>query len=150
MAKKKVEPRKVTLENAVSEAFSELQSLAEEMREAFDNTPESLQRSGVGEAREAAADALEQIEKIEVPKPLKEIEIELLDLHQGGGKRGLSRPKRRDNAVNIIENVISLLDDIHGDEKKSEDIRDAANELRDSLENAKDSAEGVEFPGMYG
>lgn len=147
MAKKA--PREMSMADAVSEAFGEITSLGEEMREAFDNTPESLQESGVGAARGEAADALESIDELELPDWVGGLPVKFSDVHVGGGRRGLSRNKRRDNAVNILENVMSALEELEekteGEEKKTE-----LSELRDELETRKDEMEAVEFPGMFG
>jgi hypothetical protein len=47
------------LTDTLGELQSELESLAEEEREAFDNMPESLQSSDRGQAAETASDALD-------------------------------------------------------------------------------------------
>lgn len=133
--------RKATIADAVSEAFGDIEMLAEEMRETFDNTPESLQQSGVGEARGEAADALENISEVDVPDSLAQLDVEWIDAHRPG-RRGLSRSKRRDNAVNILQTVISMLDEREND--------DDAEGLRDDLDNAVSEMEDVQFPGMYG
>ena len=74
MSKAKLKERQLTIADAISEAYGELQTIGEEMREAFDNTPESLQSGGVGEARGEAADALENISELDVPEALQDIQ----------------------------------------------------------------------------
>jgi hypothetical protein len=140
---KKNEPIKYerTLEEAVSEAFSELEGLAQEMREAFDNTPESLQNSGAGEARGVAADTLEEISEAEVPEELKSLKVSWALFP----KKNKSRAARRDDAVTILDECIQMLADLEDEAQK-----EAAEGFVDELENAKDTAESVEFPGMYG
>ena len=141
---KKVELRTATIADAVSEAFGEIQALAEEMREAFDNTPESLQSSVAGEARGEAADNLEQIEEVDVPDALKDVQLQWQDAHEAKGRRGLSRSKRRENAISILQSVMSLLDENEDSES------DENSEFYTALENAIGEMESVEFPGMYG
>ncbi len=50
-----------TLELLIVDAYSSVGELGEEMREAFDNTPEGLRGSDIGEARAVAAAQLEEI-----------------------------------------------------------------------------------------
>ena len=148
MPKEAPQMRKSTIGDAVSDAIGEIQALAEEMREAYDNTPESLQSSGVGEARGEAADNLEQIEEPDVPEELKDIPVEILDPKPR--KRGYSRASRRDQSVYILDVVIDALNTHIDAPDVSQDIKDTAETFRDDLENVKDNAECVEFPGMFG
>jgi hypothetical protein len=150
MPKKKEmpKPRKMSIADAVSEAIGEIQSLAEEMREAYDNTPESLQSSGVGEARGEAADNLEQIDEPDVPEEVKDFNVEITDLPPK--RRGHSRRERRDQATYILEVCIDALNERIDMPDEKEAIKEAAESCRDELETAKDNAECVEFPGMFG
>jgi hypothetical protein len=157
-SKLKQTPHKGSLADAVSEAFSELQSLGEEMRDAFDNTPESLQQSAVGEARGEAADALEGLDEPDVDDMFGSVPVEWSTFH----KRRESRSLRRDNACSALDQAISALQALQDDDeaikaitaehtdKSIDDIKEAAESLRDDLERLKDDAEAVEFPGMYG
>ena len=68
-----------TVGDAISTAFGIIEDLATEMRDAYDNTPESLQSSGVGEARGEAADALEGISEVDdVPEQVCRAEGDVL------------------------------------------------------------------------
>lgn len=140
---------KAFISDAVSGAFSIVEELAGEMREAFDNTPESLQNSGVGEARGEAADNLENISEVDVPERFTNEEWSVTWVEYPSGKRGLSRSKRRDNAVAAMDAVIARLDEVIDDSTDEARVSDAET-LRDDLENAKSELEAVEFPGMYG
>lgn len=85
---------KSTVGALVSDAFAELQSLGEELREWYDNLPEGLQstRDDISEA----ADTLEGLtEPEEAPEAVREIEVEYRPLT----KRKASRRDRRDQAV---------------------------------------------------
>lgn len=135
--------RKLSVADAVSEAWGELEELGQEMREAFENTPESLQSGGVGEARGEAADALENLTEPDVPEKLGALEITFSQMPL---KKKSSRADRRDQAVNTLDAVVTFLDD----EEACEGEEDERNQLRDEIENLKDEAESVEFPGMYG
>ncbi len=146
--------KKATLADITSEAFGEITTLAEEMREAYDNTPESLQQSAVGEARGEAADILAGINEVELETEYEElgkIEAEYSVLQRTPSQlRRLSRRERRDDATSLLSTVIEELQKACDDEKRSQDIRDAASAAIDELENAKDEADGVAFPGMRG
>lgn len=140
--KRQMIERKLTIADAVSEAFGTLQGLGEEMREAFDNTPESLQQSGVGEARGEAADALENLSEPDVSEALGKLEFTFSEWPL---KPRASRSDQRGQAVNVLDCVIQFLNEL-GDSDDDEGLVDLVAEL----ENLKDEAEAVEFPGMYG
>ena len=144
---------KLSIADAVSEAFSEITSLGDEVREAYDNTPESLQNSSIGEARDECASALEQINEPDVPEELGKIEVEVYRPSRTPKQQAkLSRRERRDDAVQIMDAVMQRLDEyLDGTENSpKQDIREEAQALRDEIELAKDEAEQVEFPGMRG
>lgn len=137
-----------TIGGIVADAMSELECLGEEMREAFDNTPESLQNGGVGEARGQAADDLEGLSEPNVPKCLEELKVEWTE--RKGGKRRASRASRRDDAVSMLNRAVDRLNEYEADEANSEDDRSEAEQLRDEIENLISEAENVYFPGMFG
>lgn len=134
--------RKLSIADAVSEGFSSLEGLGEEMRESFDNTPESLQQSGVGEARGEAADALEGLSEPDIPESLQAIEFEYSYFPP---KKKASRSDRRDEATSLILAALEHLDSLE-DEKLKEDIES----IHDDLEQLVSAAEDVTFPGMFG
>ena len=78
---------------AISEAFGEVHTLAEEMREAFSNTPESLQQSRMGQGREAAAVALD-LSQPYVPEILRDEkhQVEWREMHEGKERKLLAPP----------------------------------------------------------
>jgi hypothetical protein len=130
--------RRITVDDAVSGAWAVLEELAGEMREAFDNTPENLQQSAVGQAREEAADALENLSQPSVPDGLGDREFEYTYLPL---KARASRSERCCDAVAMLQAVVDELEDDDGE---------AATGLRDELDELISEAEAVEFPGMYG
>lgn len=149
----KLRERELTIEDAVSEACGELSSLAEEMRDAFDNTPESLQSSGVGEARGEAADALENISEPDLPEELAGDKFKVKwSVRQLTPKQQMkqSRSARRDDAVATLGAVVNVLEEIKDDEQQSEDMIDIAASYISDLEGVIGEAEDVNFPGMYG
>lgn len=157
MAKRKFNDRELSIEDAISEAFGELQSLGEEMREAFDNTPESLQNSGVGEARGEAADALENISEPDIPTELQGDKFKVKwQVHAMTPKQQMkqSRSARRDDALATLNAVAYFLDQIDDEENSdahySDEEKEAASTLVDEVRQMIDEAESVDFPGMFG
>jgi hypothetical protein len=144
--KREMIERKLTVADAVSEAFGDLEGLAEEMREAFDNTPESLQSSGVGEARGEAADALENLSEPDAPERLGEREFTFSSFPP---PKKQSRSSRRDAAVSLLDAAIQFLQSLEWTEEQKEQDEEAE-QLVTEIESLKDDAEAVEFPGMYG
>lgn len=151
----KTQERELTIEDAVSEAFGELQSLGEEMRESYDNTPESLQQSAVGEARGEAADALENISEPDVPTELQgdkfKVKWTVLVLSPSAQRRQ-SRSARCAEACATLTAVTEHLGAIeeNKESKFSKKEQQAASDFVDDVQQIIDEAEGVEFPGMYG
>lgn len=153
MAKAKFQDRELTIADAVSEAMGEIQSLAEEMRDAFDNTPESLQNDGVGAARGEAADNLENISEPDVPDELQGEAFKVkwqVRILSPSAQRRKSRSSRRDEAIETLNQVVHTLEEIQDDEKLSDEVKNAATSFIDEVQSVIDEAEAVEFPGMYG
>jgi sugar (pentulose or hexulose) kinase len=142
-----------TVAGAINTAFGVLEELAEEMREAYENTPESLQSSAVGEARSEAADALESISEPDMPEWAADVAVKftLLPL-----KRNASRSARRDEAVEYARQAFEALEAhreqqaaIETTDDENTDLIDALDALLDETQTMIDEAEAVEFPGMY-
>lgn len=171
MGRKKAErvAEQSTMQGLIEGAFSVFSELADEMREAFDNTPENLQQSGVGEARGMAADELENnVDAPEVPEWLTDAPVSYFP----ETKKRQSRSDRRGQATYELQQCIDALERLldesgagHNDQAQEEAVDNAITdeqrdesesrqgdieELRDELQNAIDSVDGVEFPGMYG
>jgi len=131
-----------TFAHAIGEAFSEVLLLSEEMREAFDGTPESLKQSRLGQRRETAAKLLEQYEP-DMPKPLRDDKHQVLWIEMVRGKDGnLFRPARRDNAVRRLLTCVAYLSTLPG--------RDDTDKLKTELQHAINILDAVDFPGMSG
>jgi hypothetical protein len=146
MAKRQMIDRTMLICEAIADSCGEIGILAEEMREAFDNTPESLQNSGVGEARGVAADALECITEPYVDDSVKGIEIKF---NQPSLRKRPSRSDRCSYAVFVLQVVVDKLEEVIEDETTPEDTKRDAEGLRDEVQNVIDEAEAVEFPGMF-
>jgi len=131
-----------TLAHAISETFSEVLLLSEEMREAFDGTPGSLKQSRLGRRRQAAANLLEQYEP-EMPIPLRDDKHQVVWIEMVRGKDGNPfRPARRDNAVRCLLTCVAYLSSLPD--------RDDTDKLKFQLQNAINILDSVDFPGMSG
>ena|ERR1700722_10465476 len=153
MAKKEQPLRKVSLPDAVSEAFCELQELAQEMRDWADNLEEKFSATAKYETVSSTADTLEQHEEPSPPENLPALEVHFTDLPQR--KRGYSRSDRCGQACYILDQCFAELDAeidrLETEDKNSNtDLIDTLSEYRDEIGNVRDDCEGCEFPGMYG
>lgn len=144
---KKAKPalREVGLEDALSEAFGEFSSLAEEMRSWADGMEEKFSSTDRYARVSEAADTLENhTDAPDVAECLEDIKVSVQDL--APRKRGYSRADRCGQACYILDLCINALDEIEGEGER----KDEAESLRDEIDNVKSECEGVEFPGMYG
>lgn len=131
------------LADAVSYAYGEISSLAEEVREVVDSAEGGRAETQRIQTLGETADTLENISEPNVPETLAQIQVSFLEIPSG--KRGLSRAKRRDNATSAMSGVVAILENL-----EDEALQDEADELRDQVENDQSEAEGAEFPGMFG
>jgi len=149
MSSYKFEPRTGTISD-ISSAFSELTSLAEEMREGYDN----MESNGLGSTSKCerygeAADALEGITEVEPPDELASLPITYTEMVNRRKGRGPSRDVRRSNAIAILQAAIEAANEA----TENTDIINAEVDIDTfvtDLENAVGEAEGIDFPGMYG
>lgn len=142
------EPREVSVVDAVSEAFCELQSLGEEMRSWADAMEEKLSHNDKYERVSEAADALENISEPDYPDTLAVIKVKVQDPRPV--RRVPSRADRCSFACSILEGCRDALEEFKNDTKNSETARDEADTLLGAVSETIDNAESVEFPGMYG
>jgi hypothetical protein len=143
--------REISIADAASEAYEELQTLAEEMRQWADSIEEKFSHTEKYERISEAADTLENIQEPDYCDYAKNMTIKITDLPKR--KRGHPRAHRCTQACYILDVCIETLEyrieDIK-DDKSAETECNECSTLRDDLEQAKGEAEGVEFPGMYG
>jgi len=142
----------------MSEAYSEVTSLAEEMREWYDNLTEGLQQTDRGTRVEEAANTLEGISEQDSTDLMNEVEVYHLPSLDTS-----SRSKRAAEAASLLQSVAAACHDYvseHRGEAKTEDSDDSGTSYEDSdydeldsiadqCENDAGEVEGVEFPGMY-
>jgi len=135
---------------SISDAFSELESLAEEMREIADN----MEDGGMGhmpkaEAAGEAADTLEGLTEPEVPSCLEGRDTSWHESVNRRKGRGPSRAVRCSNACAVFRAAADSAME-WAESCDDEDEKQAAEEFADECNAVADEAEGVEFPGMYG
>ena len=126
----------------VEEAFSIIEELGSDLRDAFENTPESLQESDVGMARNEAATILEELayEKPAIPETLKRKKVFVPP-----PKRLKSRRDQANEAADILEAVNQEVSK-HGDLCEAQEFKKFTSQIEDTVSNLED----VEFPGMFG
>lgn len=153
--------RKMTVADAISEAFNELQSLGEEMRSWADNIEEKFSQTDRYQRISDAADTLESLEEPPfdgdgiaakyVARIIRALpEVEIYKLIGRSKRRGPSRADRCSHACGTIEQCMSIIEENINDLGDDNDHKYALESLRDDLKRLKDDAEGVEFPGMFG
>lgn len=137
-----------TIDVLVDEAYEEIEGLQEELQEAFDNTPESLQDSEVGQARSEAADQLDNIAGDSPSVPESVVSLQLVHFP---ALNQVSRADRAGDAADILRAIaLAAQQHMSGSAKlnKAEvaEIQDFCNQL----EGHADEIDAVEFPGMFG
>jgi predicted ribosome quality control (RQC) complex YloA/Tae2 family protein len=166
MAKSKyrAETRTATLDSVISDAFSEVECLNEEMQDwkaSMEDKP-GLAATDKFQRVSDACDTLEEhTDAPDVSAMLAELPVTYVESVRIYKKAGPSRAIRAGNAVNRLDAVIEALSEIIDDEDKAKEIAEVHNakadevqqeaeELRDQLEEHKSEIDGVEFPGMFG
>lgn len=146
---KSVSLPEMTIEQALIDAFADIEGLKDEMQEICDNMS-GMEHLPKFEVAETAASELEShCEAPDVPEVLKTKTIGILtEMRPTRKGRAPSRAVRLSNATGIIAAVIELCDEIDLDDDVSKAEREAVVELRDALDEHENIE--VEFPGMYG
>jgi hypothetical protein len=122
-----------TLEDLVSAAQGEVESLGGELRDWHGNLPEGINSSDKASEIDDAASALENINFPEVPEALGQIKVmHLPALEQD------SRPKRSAEVVSMLDNAIDSLN------SKADDLRQAIEGAKRSGGDATKEGEALE------
>lgn len=154
MAKKAQLFQKSTIAALVSDGFSELQTLAEELRDWYENLPENF-KDGRGDIDDAAS-ALERLsEPSDCPSAtVGAVQVEYLPMKP---KRHVSRAARRDQAcyemglaLEAAKAWVEAQDAEHGKPAEEGDDDADVDSWCDEVQEVIDEAEGVDFPGMRG
>lgn len=140
----------VTLADLVGDAFSEIESLAEEMGEWCDNMPENFQNGDKGSEVSEAKDSLENISTVELSgeaAKLTTVYIPAEDIDSRGDR--LNECVTRLNLA--AETLRDELDARTTAAPKDAPYKDEEgwSDIVDELEGAAQEADGIGFPGMY-
>jgi hypothetical protein len=131
------------LGDVVADAFDELSRLAEEVREVVDIASEgpaaATQRI---QTLEETADELEGIDQPNVPDTLKDLMVTYNEVQSTRKGRGLSRANQAGAAVEMLRAASNAVGESEDDE--------ALVAFRNALEEAADTVDSCEFPGMFG
>lgn len=128
-----------TVETLVEDAYQGVEELTQEMRDWYDNLPESFQNADKGERINDAADTLENIvnNKPELSDAAMKTEVVFLPHFDTN-----SRPKRAAEYADMMSTAAMAL-------REREDEESEDGDTADTLENDSSELESVEFPGMY-
>ena len=136
-----------TLEKLVDDAYGIVDELQGELQAAYENMPEGLQGSPVGEARSEAADQLGNIsDPPELPPCVSSLRIvHYPSLHQTG------RRQRAYEAEEMMQAVAKAIRQYRESEAKltKAEAKDL-DECCRQLEGHAEELDSVEFPGMFG
>lgn len=146
---------------AIADAYSILQELRDEVREAYDALPDSLQGGERGSTLDETASALENFCDDD---PSDDLPLDVGDrlVRYGSNRRKRqSRSDRRDEAVRMLDaadlGIQMALEEMESnmaeDEEDDSELKqnvETAREVSERIQEASQEAEGVEFPGMYG
>jgi hypothetical protein len=125
------------LGEVVSEAFGEFRELAEEVREVVDNGDRFAGTQRI-QTLEETADALEGIDRPEVPDAIKDLPVTYNEVQSTRKDRGLSRANSCAVAVEMLRAAAKVVEGSEDDEVV---------EFRDAIEEAAQTADACEFPG---
>lgn len=146
----KIVSHNTTVSAALLDAISELETLQEECQDIVDNASEGLSETQRIQTLGETADALCSLGVDEPPSSLGERGVSYGESVNKDKRKGASRSVRRDNAVAMLsaakdeaEEFLESLPDEHED-------RDEVQTFIDQIGEVIDTAEGCEFPGMFG
>lgn len=145
--KKKSNIVQTTIGDAISDGCSVLEELGGEMENWYDSIPENLQNGDKASAVQECQEAMQEAgDAPNVPDSIAGFQATVYV----SNKKRQSRSDRRNEAVAYLQAAADALREIAEDDKISESLRDEAGELADEVQQRIDSAESVEFPGMFG
>lgn len=127
----------------INDAFSEVESLRDELQDWYDNLPDSFRDGEKGDELQEAISALESVSEPQVPTSIDDLPVFRVP--------SISADSRADRLGDVIGALEAAEEAIA---QKVEAHKDAAEvgeweELASELSNARGEWEGVSFPGMY-
>ena len=149
----------VSVDSLIEDAYNIAGELRDEMQEAFDNMPESLQGGDIGSRREEAASALDDVANNQPDSCDAEINAIFrphLDANSRSKRAAEAADMLQTAAGAIREYIESLEAEEEGEKVEGEEVAtpaadvDALNDLADHIEDDASNLENVDFPGMYG
>lgn len=158
MSSYKTVQEKMTIADAISAGYGELQCLRDEMRDWADN----LENGNLGSTQkfQDVSDCADMLDSVADDEPdyggvelqlAKEITVGVQQNTRKG--RGPSRAVRCGNACAYmqagVDAIEALMEDMSEAKNGDENSKETLEELRDHVQNAIDEASGAEFPGMY-
>ena len=135
-----------TLGELLEDAYSQAETVGEELREWYDNLPEAFQEGDKGERLNEAADVIENAvcEKPSDPLPDAIAELPVVFIPGEPGSRAATLCEAAD-MMTTVQNELERL----GELPEHAAHHEAMSETRDTLDNAVSELQGVEVPGMY-
>jgi hypothetical protein len=123
----------------VSDAFSELESLKDELQDWYDNLPESFQNGDKGSELQDAVSNLENLSEPSIGEVLAGVPVFYLP--------PVEINSRSDRCADAAGRLRACVDALEGEENAKQ--LEGASDLADELGGAADEAASVDFPGMY-
>ena len=136
------------LGDLLAAAYDGIAKLQAEMESAFDNTPEGLRDSAIGEARAEAAERLEAVAENlpELPEAFAAIKL----THYPSTARK-TRSERAADAADMLRQVAEAIrQHVEASKTLKSPDRKKASEVCDQLDVDVKEIEEIEFPGMFG
>ena len=143
-------------------AYSELEALRDEVQEIVDNASEGLAQTQRIQTLGETADALYGADDVpDVPDAVATLRCTYTEDQRKS--KSTSRASRCAEACTLLEAAVGELDDFistaedklcdmtdEGEKEALEQSKYEVEELRDTVQELLDNAQGAEFPGMYG
>lgn len=139
MGKLKMKEYTGDCEGAVSDAYSAMDGIKDELQSWYDNLPENFQSGDKGDQLQTAIDAIESVDEPNAPDCASEISCTWMEYV---GKFG--RPKQRDNAVNALRAAADAV------RAKVVELQDMTFEEPDEEEDAEDTQQVNGSPDTEG
>jgi hypothetical protein len=136
-----------SLEHHLASAYAEIETVADELSEAFENMPDGLKDGELGERRSEVSQQLMEIadEVPMVPEVFASVELLHIPLTKVS-----SRGDRAKQAALRLEAVAEKLSALLQTTKTRRSVAAAVEEVCEQLNDHASAVRDIEFPGMYG
>ena len=136
-----------TVSSFVSDGFSEITGLGEELREAYDNAPDNLKGTSVNEARDSTASEIENLSEPDVPEALQDLDC-VTSIDNGKVYRGRQTQSRACRASNAASQLRAAAETVREWLERHEEIEDADPNDAAALKARAEAIEKIETEGM--